>query len=100
MIRESIVEKQAVEYAKSKKCLAIKLNDLTCRGAPDRLFILPSGTVLWVEFKASGEKLRLTQIHYHAMLKQRYQIVWVIDNFIDFKFNFDHVLKTTGEENV
>lgn len=56
---ESAIERAVVEYARSKKCVAIKLTTMGPRGAsgwPDRLFLGPKRRVLWIEFKQPGKK--------------------------------------------
>ena len=40
---------------------ALKLNPTTNAGVPDRLFLLPGGLVLFVEFKAPNKTGRRTQ---------------------------------------
>ena len=38
-------------------------------GWPDRLFLLPQGRALWIEFKRKGEVPTPLQLHRHRLLK-------------------------------
>ena len=50
------------------------------RGIPDRIFWLPGGIPLMIEFKRPGEEPRPLQSHIHALLKQLGYLVEVHDN--------------------
>ena len=50
--RESALEARAVKYARSKGVVVAKLEKLD--GVPDRIFFVPGGRPLVVEFKARG----------------------------------------------
>lgn len=50
------------------------------RGIPDRIFWLPGGKPLLIEFKRPGEQPRPLQSHIHALLKQLGYHVEVHDN--------------------
>ena len=57
------------------------------RDAPDRLFIR-NGSVVFVEFKAPGEKPRSSQEREHKLMLGYGCRVLVIDNFDDFQRAF------------
>jgi len=50
------------------------------RGIPDRIFWVPGGRPLLIEFKRPGEEPRPLQSHIHALLKQLGYLVEVHDN--------------------
>jgi hypothetical protein len=53
-VLEKHVERQAVQGAKRLGVLGLKMNTLSRRGYPDRLFLIPGGRPLFVEFKRPG----------------------------------------------
>ncbi len=59
--KEAPIEARVVEYAKRIGVRSLKLELHHDAGWPDRLFILPRGRTLWVEFKAPGGPLRELQ---------------------------------------
>ena len=55
---EAAIERAVVEYARSKKVVAIKLSTNGIHGTsgwPDRLFLAPERRMLWIEFKQPGK---------------------------------------------
>lgn len=72
-VSEAHVETRACEYARSKGCWVAKFKSPVCRGAPDRLFITPSGVVFFIEFKrptvekpGKQQKLVIDEIRDHG----------------------------------
>lgn len=59
---------------------SIKLNIRGNTGWPDRLFILPGGRALWIEFKAPGEEPDPKQELQHKVLRHRHHDIQVHDN--------------------
>ena len=55
-MRESAIEKKVAEWAKSRGILCYKFVSPQQRGVPDRMFVLPYGTVCFIEFKQPGKK--------------------------------------------
>ena len=53
---EKIIEKKITEYAKKCGILSYKLNSISCRGLPDRMFLLPKGKIHFIELKRKGKK--------------------------------------------
>src|ERR1700761_1630652 len=51
---ESYIEKKVVAYAKSKGIGSLKLNVQGRRNEPDRIFFVPGGKPLLIEFKRQG----------------------------------------------
>jgi hypothetical protein len=60
--------------------LSIKLVMRGNSGWPDRLFVLPDGRVVWVEFKREGESPRAKQSHIHELLQAFGHKVSTYDN--------------------
>ena len=78
---ESKIEQRACELI--KKHLGIKGSKLTVIGDtafPDRIFWIPGGKPLLIEFKRPGEAPRPKQLHNHAWLKNLGYKVEVHDN--------------------
>jgi hypothetical protein len=80
---EKDVERIVLTWCDDHKILHIKLNLMARRGWPDRLLILPSGVILWLEFKRPGKDARELQKYVHRQLRERYQNVYVVDNAPD-----------------
>ena len=86
MTTEKSVEGKVVKHAKKLGCLARKMNGLGNRGWPDRMFVFPSGFILWIEFKAPGKKLvkgSQQQVFLDKLRFDYHQPVWVADNVED-----------------
>jgi len=58
---EKDIEGKVVKYAKEQGCLVYKFTSPSRRSVPDRLFITPTGTVFFIEFKRLGEKPTASQ---------------------------------------
>lgn len=55
-VSEKALERRLVEKVKSLGFVAVKMNDQMNAGLPDRMIVLPSRRVLWVEVKSKGKK--------------------------------------------
>tara|TARA_R110000868_G_scaffold64854_2_gene194607 strand:+ start:1526 stop:1822 length:297 start_codon:yes stop_codon:yes gene_type:complete len=53
---EKDIEKKVCDFAKTRGILVYKFTSPARRSVPDRLFILPGGSVFWIEFKRKGKK--------------------------------------------
>lgn len=62
------VEDTYVNYAKNKKCKALKLVYLNKKGFPDRTTLCPEGRIFFIEFKRKGKKPTPLQIVVKKML--------------------------------
>jgi len=77
-MRESTLEKAIVKYARSRGCLTYKFVSPQNRGVPDRIFIGPTGTVLFMEIKAPGKKPTALQSRtIHEIMGHLGNAVWV-----------------------
>jgi len=65
-IERSTCERVLVELGVA----SAKLTTPGRRGFPDRIFWIPGGKPLMIEFKRPGEEPRPLQSHIHALLKQ------------------------------
>jgi hypothetical protein len=79
---EKEIENIVVTYAKSKGFLAYKFNSPANRSVPDRMFISPTGTIGFIEFKQKGKKLTKLQQHTCNELNNRNIDVRRIDDII------------------
>ena len=81
--RESSLEGRAGVYAKKIGYWHRKFKSPGRRSAPDRIFASAFGFVLFVEFKAYGEKATPLQKDEHDEMRANGLIVYVCDNFDD-----------------
>lgn len=95
-MRESTIEKHLVERVKALGGEIRKVQWVGRRGAPDRLVMLPAerlgwgvnadrivthvSNTVWVELKASGEKVKPHQAREHERMRAMGQRVVVIDS--------------------
>lgn len=77
---EKDIESYLVRKVKLLGGEAYKFSSPSRRGVPDRVVVLPSGTVLWVELKAGGKQPTLLQSKEHARLQALGQRVVVVDS--------------------
>lgn len=58
---EKVFERTMSKYVESKGGMAVKLLSQFINGLPDRMYLLPGGIVIFVEFKSTGCKPRPIQ---------------------------------------
>ena len=58
---EKVFERTMSKYVESKGGMAVKLLSQFINGLPDRMYLLPGGTAIFVEFKSTGRKPRPIQ---------------------------------------
>lgn len=77
---EKVIEEKVCSHARSLGCLVYKFTSPSRRSVPDRLFILPGGRVVMIEFKRAGAKPTPSQeVEIEKLWKQGVK-VYVIDN--------------------
>ena len=76
---ERTIEKELVARVKAKGGIARKFTSPGFDGMPDRLVLLPSGRMAFVELKAPGKKPRALQMARHRLLRRLGFKVYVID---------------------
>lgn len=76
---EKDIEAKLVKKLRALGILHVKMTPTAQRGWPDRLVILPSSRVLWIELKAPGREDNLSpnQEIIHAKLRERGHLVLV-----------------------
>ena len=83
MVLESSVESKSVKHAKS---FGVEAYKLTVRSAPDRVFLIPGqDRFFFVEFKKHKKEPEPHQLREHKRLRKKGFLVYVVDNFEDFK---------------
>lgn len=80
---EKVIEKKVCDYAKTKRMIVYKMNPMTHRGIPDRLFLTAAGDIFFCEFKQLGMKPNENQEREIARLRANNIMVYVIDNVND-----------------
>ena len=79
MESEKMIEKRFVKAVKNRGWQALKLVCPGFDGMPDRIVLIPGGTVAFVEVKAPGKKPRVLQEARHKMLQNLGFKVFVLD---------------------
>ena len=70
-ILESNIERTACKKIKDELGVPnIKLNPLGNTGLPDRLFLVPPGKAVFIEFKKPGGRVRKKQIYWQNILRK------------------------------
>lgn len=89
-VSEKSIERYLVEQAKQNGLLCLKYSNPNMVGYPDRLLVLPGGSVVWVELKSKGRKPTKIQQIRMGELTGMGHLVEVIDN----KADIDKLIKT------
>lgn len=79
-MREKTIEHKLVMETKARGGMALKFVSPSFSGMPDRLVLLPEGSLAFVEVKAPGKKPRPLQEIRHAMLRRLGFSVYVLDD--------------------
>lgn len=78
-MREKTIETKLVQAVRAKGGLAPKFTSPGFDGVPDRLVLLPSGKVAFIELKAPGKTLRPLQVRRKRQLEALGFSVYCID---------------------
>lgn len=84
--QERDVERHFVEKAPNG-AWAVKLNPIGLRGLPDRMLLLPGGTIIFVELKIPTGRLSRLQRVVHERLRKlgfRIEVLWSRDQVDQF----------------
>jgi hypothetical protein len=92
-VLESAIEAACVKYASKRGCLSVKLQGGTT-GTPDRLFLLPGGQPLLVEFKQLTGRLSPRQMLVFDQYGALGHIVLIVRRPKTFKIMLDLLLET------
>ena len=79
-MREKSIETKLVDAVKAAGGVCWKFTSPGTSGVPDRIVLLPSGRIAFVEVKASGEKLRPLQRLRIRTLRRLGFKAFVLDN--------------------
>lgn len=85
---EAEIERKCARIAREAGCMLLKIRFLDRVGCPDRLLIVPRGTVphaVMVEFKRPGARPSKVQRRVHRELEDDGAVVWVIDDVEQFR---------------
>jgi hypothetical protein len=89
---EKQIEQKVCDYAKDRGLLVYKFTSPARAAVPDRMFVVPSGKVFFIEFKASGKKPTVPQTREHQRLRDHGVLVFVVDNVDEGKGVIDFVM--------
>lgn len=78
-MRERDIERHLVERIKALGGEIRKVQWIGRRGAPDRVVMLPGGTLFWIELKRPGGSAEAHQAREHAKLHRVGQTVRILD---------------------
>ena len=92
-VSEKAIEKYLTGQAEANGLLCLKYSNSNMVGYPDRLLVLPGGSVIWVELKSKGRKPTKIQQIRMSELTGMGHLVKVIDN----KADIDELIKTIKE---
>ena len=76
---EKQIEQKVCDHAKTRDVLVYKFTSPNRAAVPDRLLVFPNGTILFIEFKRTGEKATIPQQREHARLRGHNVPVYVVD---------------------
>ena len=79
-MREKEIEAKLVAAVKAVGGVCWKFTSPETAGVPDRIVLMPSGRIGFVEVKAPGEEPRKLQMHRHERLRLLGQKVYVLDH--------------------
>ena len=79
-MNEKILEKKLRDGVKKLGGIALKFSSPHFTGFPDRIVLMPHGSVWFVEMKSTGQKTTSRQELVIGDLRKMDHKVWVIDN--------------------
>lgn len=77
---EKEIEKELVKSVKNRGGLCIKMNSLSMSGLPDRLILMKSSKIGFVELKRKGKKPRSIQLRRIKQMKELGVPCFVLDD--------------------
>lgn len=87
-MNEKLVERKLREKVKRLGGVALKLWSITDNGLPDRIVLMPSGRIWFVELKTTNEKLKpMQKIKFNMLISLGFYVCVVdtqeaLDNFL------------------
>lgn len=82
---EKVFERTMSKYVNDKGGIAVKLLSQFVNGLPDRMYLLPGGRALFVEFKSTGKKPTRIQEHIIGRIRKIGFTVLVVDSPVAWK---------------
>ena len=82
---EKVFERTLSKYVNDKGGIAVKLLSQFVNGLPDRMYLLPGGRALFVEFKSTGKKPTRIQEHIIGRIRKIGFTVLVVDSPVAWK---------------
>lgn len=82
---EKVFERTLSKYVNDKGGIAVKLLSQFVNGLPDRMYLLPGGRALFVEFKSTGKKPTRIQEHIIGRIRKLGFTVLVLDSPVAWK---------------
>lgn len=77
---EKVFERELSKFVEERGGMAVKLLSQFIKGLPDRMFLLPGGVVVFVEFKSTGKKPTKIQEYIHKRIQALGFPVLVVDS--------------------
>ena len=93
-MRERLIEQKLRNGVKEKGGLALKFVSPGMAGVPDRILLVPSGKIYFVEMKAPGKHMSPKQVKVAKFLEKLGHKVWVIDRMEQIEEFLDEVFST------
>ena len=87
---EKPIETAVNDYAKQFDIEVYKFTSPNRSAVPDRMYLYPNGTVLFIEFKRTGERATVPQAREHTRIRGQHLPVYVVDDIADGKRIIDH----------
>jgi len=85
MQRESVLQKQCMDFCKKNCTLVFKVESQSVVGFPDLLVITPQGDTIYIELKTSIGKLSAMQKRLHKKMRENNARVYVCRTLTEFK---------------
>ena len=92
---EKVFERELSKFVEESGGMAVKLLSQFIKGLPDRMFLLPGGVVIFVEFKSTGKRPTKIQSYIHAKIRARGFDVYVVDSVETFEIAKDYINEIT-----
>ena len=93
-MREKILERKLVNVVKAKGGIAPKFISPGFDGMPDRLVLIPSGVIAFVEVKSDGKIPRPLQVARHELLRRLGFKVYILDDETKIGVILDEIQST------
>lgn len=89
---EAKIERKLTRWAKDQGCLSYKFSSPANRGVPDRIFIGPTGKVLFLELKAPGERPTKLQLKHLEEIQEKGGLASWADNLEEAKVSIKQMI--------